>query len=412
MADFSHSGDIGPPLADIRESLEVGIRRSTFPYEGRLSQIGSFYDGSKTGRLNEMDCVYVVSEDFEIQPVATDARQFRIWVRGKEVKPRKLNESLITAMQRTLSEKVLPGKWKHGGYASPEFSGVRCNGPAITAMFCNENESHISLDMSIAFQITSQIQQKGDFPSRLRDVCRSLADSVEHIQGELPRTQISTNLHLIGNLVDDTWQPTTALAEAEILRVLNTECSVKRALEICKAIASKLQGWYEENNTYSERLQSGTEQVMAELQRYSSGDKDLRHRLNTLMPYYHVWLSSKDRKGLKEVLKSEAQINTAAIKQIILKTALKMKGAFSKPSGSCRDHLIKAVFEELASPASFTTPHALMDGAEIQKFSIAVTLSHVKQEVAQDMQRQCQTVLDNDFGKVHKIFELLHTCIY
>ncbi len=159
LADCSHSSDIGPPTADIQESLQVGIRQHDFPYDGRLAQIGSFYDGSKTGGLNEMDYLYVVSEpSLKIRPVESDASQFRIWVRGKEVTPRELNESLITAMQRTLSKKVLPVKWQHGGYASPEFSGVRCNGPAITAMFCNENESHISLDVSVAFLLMSELQ--------------------------------------------------------------------------------------------------------------------------------------------------------------------------------------------------------------------------------------------------------------
>ncbi len=251
LADFSQGRDIGPPLAEIRESLETGIRQSDFPCDGRLAQIGSFYDGSKTGRLNEMDYLYVVSEpSLKIRPVDSDPNQFRIWVKGKEVKPRELNESLITAMQRILSGQALPGNWRHGGYASPEFSGVRCNGPAITAMFCNENESHISLDVSVAFQLTSKMQQNADFLPELRYVCRSLTDSVQNIQGELTRTQMSANLHLIGNLVDDTWQPTTALAEAEILHALSPDCCLKRALEICKAIASKLQAWYENNNTY------------------------------------------------------------------------------------------------------------------------------------------------------------------
>ncbi len=407
LADFSQGGDTGQLLAEIRESLEIGIRQSDFPCDGRLAQIGSFYDGSKTGRLNEMDCLYVVSEpSLKVLPLDSDASQFRIWVRGKEVKPRELNESLITAMQWTLSRQVLPGDWRHGGYASPEFSGVRCNGPAITAMFCNENESHISLDVSVAFQLTSRMQQSADFPPHLRVACWSLAGSVQNIQGELTRTQISANLHLIGNLVDDTWQPTTALAEAEILRSLNPECPVKRALEICKAIASTLQKWYENGKTYVQNEPSLRQlgSFMTGLQIYISSDPGsetaARHKLNNLMSYHHIWFSPDDRKELKEVLKSEAQVNTAAIKQIILKTALQMKGAFSKPSDTCRDRLIRAVFEELESPESFTTSHALMDGAEIQKFSIAVGLSHIKQEVAQDLQRQCRTVLDNGLGKV------------
>ncbi len=62
LADFAQSGDIRSPLAEIRESIETGIRQSNFPCDGRLAQIGSFYDGSKTGRLNEMDCMLSVNQ--------------------------------------------------------------------------------------------------------------------------------------------------------------------------------------------------------------------------------------------------------------------------------------------------------------------------------------------------------------
>ncbi len=155
MADFSQGADIAQALHIIRARLQSRIPHK-LGYSGSLFQIGSFYDGSKIGHLNEMDCLYVISEpDVVVQQLSSGRGQFIVFVKGIQVKPREINKKLVGAMRETLSEMTLPDGWTHGGYASTEFSRVRCNGPAVTAMFCNKDESHISLDVSIAFPMTS-----------------------------------------------------------------------------------------------------------------------------------------------------------------------------------------------------------------------------------------------------------------
>ncbi len=421
MADFTRSGDVAQALRTIRSGLQSGLLQR-LGCTGSLLEIGSFYDGSKTGRLNEMDCLYVVSEaDVVVQPASSGQGGFRVYVKGTEIKPREINEKLIAAMNEILSEMTLPDGWTNGGYASPVFSGPRCNGPSVTAMFCKEDEKHISLDVSVAFPLTSQLQQRADFPSHLRDGCRFLADSINKIQSELTRTQISADLHLIGNLVDNTWQPTTALAEAEILRVLRPDCPVKRALEICKALTSKLQRWYEENSTRTAneakedddelpakkiRLssQGERESVLAALRGYTDtstcSNNDNGKRLNAVMAYKHIYLSSPDRTAFTEVLKSDASTNTAAIKHIILTTALYTNGAFSKTNKELEQQLIRAVFEELSSTKSFYTQHAFVPGCMISKFSFSMYLSHIKQSIANDFSQLSRIILDNTLAKV------------
>ncbi len=426
MADFTQSSDVAQALHAIRTGLQSGLQQRITGV-GTLFQVGSFYDGSKTGRLNEMDCLYVISEsDVEVQQVTSGNGHFRVYVQGREIKPRDMNKKLAIAMKETLSEMSLPDGWTHGGYASEEFSGVRCNGPAVTAMFCNKNEKHISLDVSIVYPLTSQLQQRPDFPPQLREHCRCLADSFSRIQSELTSTQISGDLQLIGNLVHNTWQPTTALAEAEILRGLRPECSVKRALDICKGIASKLQTWYEKHITRElkdecEQLSTKTallpesyrEVTLTDLYRYNGARPDskiqIRDRLNTNMTYQHIWLSAKDRQYYKEVLKAIASINTAAMKHIILKTALQMKGAFSAKSKTHSYCLVRAVFEDLADTESVYTQHAFLHGVELPKFSLSVTLSHIKEFVARGLQYQCKLILDRSLKKVCRRLEFTPT---
>ncbi len=420
MADFTQSADVARALDTIRSGIQSGLLER-LGCVGSLFQIGSFYDGSKTGRLNEMDCLYVVTET-DVRVQQANSGGFKVYVKGTEMKPREINRKLITAMKEILSVMTLPDGWTHGGYSSPDFSGPRCNGPSVTAMFCNGEEKHISLDVSIAFPLTSQLQQKADFPSHLRDSCQCLADHISKIQSELTRTQISGNLLLIGNLVDNTWQVTTALAESEILRALIPKCSVKRALEICKVIASKIQRWCEGHCTWPERsakvcdngapakrirlsAEHAREAIMAELHSYSEGAScskaESTKRLNADMTCRHIYLSSPDRKKFGEVLKSDASINNAAIKHIILKMALQLNGAFSEASKQLEQQLIRAVFEELSSMDSFHTDHALISGCTINKFSFSMFLSHSKESIAIDFSQQCEIVLDNIFAQVN-----------
>ncbi len=416
LADFSQGSDVTQGLHTIRGNIYAGLQQR-FPYSGNITQVvGSFYDGSKTGRLNEMDCLYVVSEPNVVFGAGPRPGHFTVHANGAKVTPREINKCLITVLGETLSEINLPEGWKHGGYASPEFSNVRCSGPAVTAMLCDRDGNHMSMDVSIVFPVTSQLQQRPDFPEQLRKLCQSLSEKVSRIQSEITRLQImAIDLHMTGNLVDNTWQPTTALTEAEILRVLNTDCSVKGSLDICKAIAAKQQEWYESHLDLMALEEKGLKEaepsaiagfsgkshrgsVLEQLHRYNlpTSDKALlsRETLNRILPYQHVWLSCSERKKFGEVMKGNASVNTAAMKHIILRTALGMKGAFSYATKTCERRLVRAVFEELSVPVVLSTAHALLDGVELQKFSVSVVLSHVKEDVARDLQAQFQWLLD------------------
>ncbi len=144
--------------------------------------------------------------------------------------------------------------------------------------------------------------------------------------------------------------------------------------------------------------------ILVDLYHYDGADPDkkseLRDRLNADMAYQHIWLLSADRKDYKEVLKADFSINTAAIKHVILKTALQMKGAFSGAKETYSYCLVRAVFEDLSDPGSLYTPHAFLCGVELPKFSLSVTLSHVQDCVVRDLQEQSTLILDQGLKEV------------
>ncbi len=107
LAQYSQGSDVVQALHQIRETLHAGIQKR-FPYKGNRAQIGSFYDGSKTGSLNETDCLYVVREaNVKVKQAGTGKNHFTISVKGKRIHPRDLNERLIKAMKETLSKMTL-----------------------------------------------------------------------------------------------------------------------------------------------------------------------------------------------------------------------------------------------------------------------------------------------------------------
>ncbi len=417
MTDFTHNSGLAQGLRQIRGVLQSKLQEK-LGY-GSLLEIGSFYDGSKTGRLNEMDCLYVVSvPDVEVQHFPSGARQFRVYLKGIEIKPRVLNKQLIAVMKETISEMTLPSGLTHGGYAFQDFSGVRCNGPTVTTMCCDRYENYACLKIAVAFPLTSQLQKRPEFPQQLKRCCQLLNDISFRIQVQLSRIQFSAELHLICDPVNNTWLPTTALAEAEIFRVLRPECSVKRVMEICKILASKLQAWYKEK--WGKYLNYDLEllpikkrrtspeyrrlSILSDLHNYEAGDPDskaqLRDILNADMAFQHIWLSSTDRIAHKEILKSDASINTTAIKHVILRTALQLDGAFSKPNRQLEQQLIRAVFEELSSTDSFYTQHEFLQDWMIDKFSFSIYVSSIKESIATGFLQQCRFLLDNAFAKV------------
>lgn len=97
LADFSQGGDVSSALRDIQDSLERCLQQK-LPLHGVLKQIGSFYNGSKTGGLNEMDCFYVITGANIAVKVGSKKSSYNVFVFGdsgeREITPRELNKSL------------------------------------------------------------------------------------------------------------------------------------------------------------------------------------------------------------------------------------------------------------------------------------------------------------------------------
>ncbi len=396
----------------IRKNLLRGLRKY-FPYGSRFTEIGSYYDGTKIGKLNEADCHFLMDVDnLEVREGLSRGR-FKVFKNGKELTEKEMHTQFVEAVNQAVSEIELPQGWTHDGYGGSEFSAVRCNGPAVTAMFHTSTGVSITLDISLAIPLTTDIQESPDFPDELKDKCEKLSDKVDDIQSKVHQIALSQDLvpYLIADPVEDAWTPTAAWAEAEILRILPHDCSLKGAVQDCKAIASRHQKWLSDILASKQMPRKKTKEVDVLnklLDRYSATEdpeekSQIKTFLNTCMPYLHIFLTSSERKQYSEMSKSPIAINTAAIKHIILRKAMTMKDAFSLNNESSKDRLVRAVFKELADTSSFYTQHAIFDDMKISKFSTSVPVTGIKKDLAYEVQMQCQRILVHIVSKARKL---------
>ncbi len=278
--------------------------RRNFPYGSRFTEIGSYYDGTKIGELNEADCHFLMDVDnLEFREGSSRGR-FKVFKNGKELTVEEMHIQFVQAVSQAVSEIELAQGWRHDGYGGSEFSAVRCNGPAVTAMFRTRSGHSITLDISLAIPLTTDIQESPDFPDELIEKCEELSEKVAHIQSKVPQIALSQDLvpYLIADPVGDAWTPTAAWAEAEILRTLPYDCSVKGAVQDCKAIASRHQKWLSDILASKEMPRKKTKEgdvLNKLLGRYSSTEdpeekSQIKTFLNTCMPYLHIFLTSSE----------------------------------------------------------------------------------------------------------------------
>ncbi len=113
---------------------------------GELKNIGSCWDGSKVGKVKEVDSLYVMhGGPFSIK--ATESPGFynvfiEVGSSKLEIKPRQLRKAFADVYDQIIFHTELPNCLRHGGYnssslrrhgeisAQTAYSGIRYNGPA------------------------------------------------------------------------------------------------------------------------------------------------------------------------------------------------------------------------------------------------------------------------------------------
>ncbi len=439
-ANFAKHEEIVKDFSVYRRTVAQELSK-TFRYDGvrvpgQLKDIGSCWDGSKVGEVNEMDSLYVMDHpDFLVTESGNGC--YRVYL-GKdtaecEITPRKLRNQFTYIYNSLISETKLPTCLEHGGFNSSEnvdasctdeaqvctgetptckdeimfckdespsrrtikgppsscYSGVRYNGPAVTSQFLTKNKSLLTWDITPVLLLPAA--------GRLEEIIRNV---IMPIIAENPGKMFPyIDIHLFPDATDNVWRLSTAHMEASILRDLSREAPVKKALAICKVIFSWLQDWNRKNAAPSSSInEQAALDITKELEQFIALEngmekEELRQQLIANMRYAHIWMPSNKRSCYCEAGKSNISVNTAAVKHIVIKAGLERHGSFSpKENLKLLLELIREVFKQLGRENIFTTDHAFLPGTRISHFSLLACVANNKQSMAKQIRQQCRII--------------------
>ncbi len=422
-ADFALHEEIVKEFGDYRQNLTEKLSKlficDGVSLSGQLKDIGSCWDGSKVGGVNEMDSLYVLQGNhFLIQEQGRKRGCFHVFLKIDsslhEIKPRTIRDQFTETYSQLVSEMKLPDCLEHGGYKvskphlgnrKSRYSGVRYNGPAATSQFLAKGNSLLTWDMTPAIVLPLDVTTKD-----------ALRQSMQAIIADNPDKMFPPcNVHLIPDVVDNVWRLSTAQMEADLLRVLSKEGPMKKSPSFCKVLSSWLKRWTDKMETADTSAMAIMTKLLKNIRDIQETDKisEPIEIFDKKMRFGHIWIPVEKKKACNEDTKSNISINNAAVKHILFKAAFKRKGAFgSEGNMVLARELIKEVLETLGSEKVYSSEHAFLPGIRISHFSVSPTVAHRKQALARDICRQCRTLVQEAMTEVLPVLFATRTQYY
>ncbi len=395
---------------------------------GQMHDIGSCWDGSKVGTVNEMDSLYVIHEHTHVFTAIQQKRGiYRVYLEINdsrcEVEPRKMRSQFAHEYSKLVSTLHLPSCLRHGGYNAIDicthkrdisevvapyigpaeeisqspggYSGIRYNGPAVTSQFLTRSNTLLTWDMTPVIRMPDK-----------DDIYQAAGKCIDSIIDEnYDKMILKRGIHLIPDAVDNLWRVSTAKMEADTLRLLSTRVvPMKQTLSFCKILSSRLKKWIGKCENDSATAVEIVRELEQCLEMREMIDKmETVVRLNKKMAFAHIWIPPDARDRYNEDAKNNISINNAAVKHIILRAACKLKGAFGhKENMELVKQLIEIVFETLGNDEVYSTEHAFMEGVRISHFSVAPSMASQKMSMARDVCQQCRTLLEEAIKEVRR----------
>ncbi len=233
--------------------ISARTRSCPYPLQGGILEIGSCKDGTKLDPIDEIDLLFELKEN-QIEILANGKLRWG----NREYTIREFRRHFDNFLDEVLCTNV-PAGFDHGGYASPQYSGLRINGTATTLPVTNCKHT-TALNITPCFPVDCANAICGEWVKSLRSKCSS--------------RQLPTNLkpHLVPNVVEEKLEISTAHIEAELLYAVQG-CIIHKAYIWIKALldmvdnfASKIyddqknKGKKEVNNvSMTENMQNGEE---------------------------------------------------------------------------------------------------------------------------------------------------------
>ncbi len=353
-------------------------RYSTFPFKGSIEKIGSSWDGSKVGKLDEVDTLFVLDDKEITVHEGEGAYDFSIGWKGDKYNARQLNHEFANQLEGVLKCDP-PDELKHNGYAAPSFSGVRVSGPAVTVLYQTSQQIDniqrgcmVSVDITLALPFSCIKEEE-----RLKIVnhIKSWAKDVIAVNPNTP-IDIPDEPPVISGHVDGVWKQSTALIEVETFHAIDTESPIRRTYLLLKCLNRKVEKWNSKNDAFPVSAKSS--ELRSRLKYHvshaiSCGDIE---NLNQCMRHGYVLLSPTEREERKELPAKVISINTAAVKHILLNISERSDFKRQRINSTRVLELMGETLQELARKDKFLITNGIHPGfPSICKLSACVGIA-------------------------------------
>ncbi len=231
---YSHASVVKAKQASQRvvESVSLYINKNIPELAGTVRETGSSHDHTKVGKACEFDYMH----EFHRLPIKPELRfadtlSFAIYTNGKILNSFDLYEKFSKTATEALNAIELPPGVQHGGFYSPEFSGVRNSGPAVTILLLvkfEESTQMITVDLTPALPVSVE-EMKHMLPTKALTIFETWFDL------DIPQ------IHFVPTETRLLWRLSTAYLDVEFMnKVFAVDGKARLIIRAVKLLADKL----------------------------------------------------------------------------------------------------------------------------------------------------------------------------
>ena len=356
---------------EMRQLLDkIAIRLST-TFGGHFIPDGSSADGTKIIKSDEFDYLYELGiyNPVEFTQIR-DGLTCDVTYDGRPLSAAVIFQQFSDEISKIVKELGASDLTQvgHGGFATPRFSGVRINAPAVTLLFTwPESDTHkylLSVDLAVGIRIPDHVHHNvlGEKNKANR------ARLIRCIERDNHQFTVANSLHLVAaDPAAATWNVTTSCFESDVLRALPAECPFKQAIRITKIlrhdVVDRMWSWILDGKPlgYPFRDQTAVKEVNSLIEAPDELDAQRLERIAQFMAYVHILLPYEDAVEHCEIPAREVTLNSFAIKQLVFKEACMTPGAFGYEASDAIVHeLLLGIWKTLSDEELFQIPHSFL----------------------------------------------------
>ena len=382
--------EIKTSLDEVLQLLEHKLdEESDLP--GKFLPIGSTHSGTDITSAADFDYIYELSTTGIVTKATTEPNKYTISKSGIskiDIDPLSLYEKFAVELKKHLDSITLPKSLTFGGFAQPNFSGIRYCEPAVSSLLRWQKKSDTEI-----YDVPVDITPGYLFRSQETEIVEQIKSKLEDLKlkkQDIEDLDIESKLHLVPVQPESgQWHLTTAVLEKAVLEHLAHSLpaatdAIRECKVINKSLVSAIAQYYCKENILDIEVKNVVQWLTNAISCYKTNidtvhrDKaiELKECLQDILCSAHVLLDKDTAQSFCEFIsKDPLAINSCSIKFSVLNSV--SEGIYNhSPDQSCKK-LIQKVLNSFGS-GNGLADHTLLRESRISQFTVACYCANQK----------------------------------